>query len=112
MPALLILPLKELSESALRGTALKKIDSSLASDSEAYQFYRSIDPDTYLSILPPAKFVLIHSSNDPVISHDLALRTYSLAKEPKAMYNVTEATHGYTASMHPYLEKELSLLLN
>lgn len=94
------------------GYGTEEIDSSLASDSEAYQFYRSIDPDTYLSTLPPAKFVLIHSSNDPVISHDLALRTYSLAKEPKAMYNVTEAIHGYTASMRPYLEKELALLLN
>jgi hypothetical protein len=27
------------------------------------------------------------------------------------MYNVSDATHGYTASMRPYLEKELALLL-
>ncbi len=94
------------------GYGTEEMDSSLTSDSEAYQFYRSIDPDTYLSTLPPAKFVLIHSFNDPVISHDLALRTFALAKEPKAMYNVTEATHGYTASMRPDLEKELALLLN
>ncbi len=94
------------------GYGTEEIDPSLANDSEAYRFYRSIDPDTYLSILPPAKFVQIHSFNDPLIFHDLALRTFSLAKEPKAMYNVTEATHGYTASMRPYLEKELALLLN
>jgi hypothetical protein len=56
--------------------------------------------------------VLIHSFNDTVISHDQAFRTFAHAKEPKAMYNVTEATHGYTASMRPYLEKELGLLLN
>ncbi|WP_292389133.1 alpha/beta hydrolase [Methanosarcina sp. UBA5] len=93
------------------GYGTEKIDPSLANDSEAYQFYRSIDPDTYLSSLPPSKFVQIHSFNDPVISYDLALRTYSLAKDPKAMYNVTEATHGYTTSMRPYLEKELTLLL-
>lgn len=93
------------------GYGTEEIDSSLADDTEAYRFYRSIDPDTYLSTLPPAKFVLIHSFNDPVISYDLALRTFSLAKEPKTMYNVTETTHGYTASMHPYLEKELALLL-
>ncbi|MDD4521863.1 MAG: alpha/beta fold hydrolase [Methanosarcina sp.] len=85
---------------------------SLAGNPEAYRFYRSIDPDTYLAALPPAKFVQIHSFNDPVIPHDLALRTFALAKEPKAMYNVTEATHGYAASMRPYLEKELALLLN
>ncbi len=77
-------------------------DPALEDDPEAYRFSSSIDPDTYLSTLPPAKFVQIHSFNDTVIPHDLALRTFALAKEPKAMYNVTEATHGYTASMRPY----------
>jgi dienelactone hydrolase len=85
---------------------------SLANDHETYRFSRSIDPDTYLATLPPAKFVQIHSFNDTVIPHDQALRTFALAKEPKAMYNVTEETHGYTASMRLYLEKELTLLLN
>lgn len=94
------------------GHGTEEIDPALIDDPEAYRFYRSIDPDTYLPILPPAKFVQIHSVNDNVISHDLALRTFALAKEPKAMYNVTEATHGYTTSMRPYLEKELSFLLN
>jgi uncharacterized protein len=94
------------------GYGTEEIDPALIDDPEAYRFYRSIDPDTYLPILPPAKFVQIHSVNDNVISHDLALRTFALAKEPKAMYNVTEATHGYTTSMRPYLEKELSFLLN
>jgi dienelactone hydrolase len=93
------------------GYGTEEINPS-AADSETYRFYRSIDPDTYLSTLPPAKFVLIHSFNDTVISHDLSFRTFALAKEPKAMYNVSEATHGYTASMQPYLEKELALLLS
>ncbi|WP_240664276.1 S9 family peptidase [Methanosarcina sp. MSH10X1] len=84
---------------------------ALADDPEAYHFSRSVDPDTYLATLPPAKFVQIHSFNDTIISHDQALRTFALAKEPKAMYNVTEETHGYTESMRPYLEKELALLL-
>lgn len=94
------------------GYDIEEAESSLKNDPEAYRFSRSIDPDTYLATLPPAKFVQIHSFNDTVIPHELALRTFALAKEPKAMYNVTEATHGYTASMRPYLEKELSLLLN
>ena len=94
------------------GYGTEEIDPALIDDPEAYRFYRSIDPDTYLPTLPPAKFVLIHSFNDTVIPHEMALRTFALAKEPKAMYNVTEATHGYTASMRPYLEKELALLLN
>jgi dienelactone hydrolase len=80
-------------------------------DSETYRFYRSIDPETYLGDLPPSRLVMIHSFNDTIISHELALRTFDLAEEPKAMYNTTEETHGYTASMRPYLEKELSLLL-
>lgn len=81
-------------------------------DFETYRFSRSIDPDTYLSSLPPAKLVLIHSLNDTLIPYNMSLRTFDLAKNPKVMYNVTEATHGYTGSMRPYLEKELALLLN
>ena len=94
------------------GYGTEEIDPAGIADSEAYRFYLSIDPDTYLSALPPSRLVLIHSFNDTVISHELALRTFGLAKEPKAMYNATEETHGYTASMHPYLEKELEFLLN
>lgn len=93
------------------GYGTEELDPARVVDSEAYQFYLSIDPDTYLTSLPPSKLVMIHSFNDTVISHELALRTFALAEEPKVMYNTTEETHGYTASMHPYLEKELALLL-
>ncbi len=94
------------------GYGTEEIDPASVADLETYRFYRSIDPATYLSTLPPAKFVQIHSFNDTLISYDTALKTFALAKEPKAMYNVTEPMHGYTDSMRPYLEKELSLLLN
>lgn len=93
------------------GYGTGELDPVKVADSEAYQFYRSVDPDTYLSAVPPSRLVLIHSFNDTVISHEMALRTFDLAEEPKAMYNATEETHGYTASMRPYLEKELALLL-
>lgn len=93
------------------GYGTEELDPVKVADSEAYQFYRSVDPDTYLSVLPPSKLVMIHSFNDTVISHELALRTFDLAEKPKAMYNTTEETHGYTGSMNPYLEKELALLL-
>ncbi len=102
-------------EPALKGVigiSTSGYDPASVDDLETYSFYRSIDPDTYLPTLPPAKFVQIHSFNDTLISYDTALKTFALAKEPKAMYNVTEPTHGYTDSMRPYLEKELSLLLN
>ncbi|WP_440946349.1 alpha/beta hydrolase family protein [Methanosarcina sp. T3] len=94
------------------GYGTEEIDPASVADSEAYRFYLSIDPDTYLSALPPSRLVMVHSFNDTVISHELALRTFALAEEPKAMYNATEETHGYTASMRPYLEKELELFLN
>jgi uncharacterized protein len=93
------------------GYGTQEVNPAGVADPEAYRFYRSIDPDTYLSALPPSRLVLIHSFNDTVISHGLALRTFDRAKEPKAMYNATEETHGYTASMRSDLEKELSLLL-
>jgi fermentation-respiration switch protein FrsA (DUF1100 family) len=95
------------------GYGTSEIDlSKVVVDPEVYRFYRSVDPESYLSLLPPAKLVLLHSFNDTVISHESAVRTFALAEEPKAMYNVTEATHGYTTSMYPYLEEELRLILS
>jgi len=93
------------------GYGTEEMDSD-TTDSKTYRFYRSIDPETYLPNLPPAKFVQIHSFNDTVIPHDKAMKTFAVAKEPKAMYNVSDATHGYTASMLPYLEKELKIILS
>jgi fermentation-respiration switch protein FrsA (DUF1100 family) len=93
------------------GYGTEDVEPAAMANSETYRFYRSIDPDTYLPNLPPEKFVLIHSFNDTVIPHEMALKTFAVAKEPKAMYNVSDTTHGYTASMRPYLEKELALLL-
>ncbi|MDI9394926.1 MAG: alpha/beta hydrolase [Euryarchaeota archaeon] len=94
------------------GYGTEEIDPARVTDSGAYQFYHSVDPDTYLSTLPPSKLVMIHSFNDTVIPHEFALRTFAFAKEPKVMYNTTEETHGYTGSMRPYLEKELALIFS
>ena len=94
------------------GYGTSGLDPKNAGGPETYRFYRSIDPDTYLAALPPAKLVMLHSFNDTVIEHELALRTFKEAEEPKTMYNVSEATHGYTASMKPYIEKELAILFS
>ena len=94
------------------GYGTGEIDPSQVKDPDVYRFYRSIDPETYLSELSPTRFVLLHSSNDTVIPHEIALGTFSLAGEPKAMYNVSEARHGYTASMRPYLEEELGIIFS
>ncbi len=92
------------------GYGTGEIDPSQVKDPDVYHFYRSIDPETYLSEIPPSRFVLLHSFNDTVIPHEMALGTFSLGGEPKAMYNVSDATHGYTASMRPSLEEELAII--
>ena len=94
------------------GYGTEDLNPAAVNDSKAYRFYRSIDPDTYLPNLPPAKFVLIHSLNDPLILYDKAVKTFAIAKEPKAMYNVSDAVHGYTGSMRPYIQKELAIIFS
>lgn len=71
------------------------------------RFYRSIDPDTYLRMLPPKKLVMIHADHDPVIPLRLAEYTYQKAGEPKALFVVSASTHGYNEQMRPVLEKVL-----
>jgi hypothetical protein len=80
-------------------------------DETAIRFYRSIDPDTYLGLLPPRKFVMLHSVNDNIISIVLAENTFRKAKEPKRFYSVTTGTHGFSEGMMEPLENELRLML-
>ena len=83
------------------------IDPARVSDTEAHTFYRSIDPDMYIGQITPRRIAILHSFNDTIIPYRMAQKTFDKASEPKAMYNVTENTHGYTGSMQPYLEPEL-----
>jgi uncharacterized protein len=86
-------------------------DSAIASgklqNADAIRFYRSIDPDTYLSKIPNRTLVMIHSQNDPVIPIELAEQTYAQAFVPKVMQVVECAKHGYCGEMNSFLEKEL-----
>ena len=75
---------------------------------DAVRFLRSIDPDTYLKKIPPRRFVMIHSSNDPLISFDSANHTNEKALEPKAMHTVECATHGRCGEMDPYIKEEMA----
>jgi pimeloyl-ACP methyl ester carboxylesterase len=75
---------------------------------DAVKFFRSIDPETYLKEIPPRRFVMIHSSNDTLISFDSARRTYEKALEPKAMHVVGCVTHGRCGEMDPYIEEEMA----
>ncbi len=88
-------------------------DSQIAGikDETLLRFYRSIDPDTYLGLLPPRKFVMLHSVNDSIIPIGLAENTFGKAKEPKRFYSVTTGTHGFSEGMREPLETELRQML-
>ncbi len=74
------------------------------------RFYRSIDPDTYLGLIPPRKLVMMHSVNDSIIPIDIAVRTFKKANEPKQFYSVTTGSHGFSNGMRTPLENELRLM--
>jgi uncharacterized protein len=76
-------------------------------DKDTIRFYRSIDPDTYLSKITPRPFAMIHSSNDTVIPYHLAEQTYTLAAQPKSFDTVGCTKHGYCTEMNGYIEKRL-----
>jgi fermentation-respiration switch protein FrsA (DUF1100 family) len=86
-------------------------DSAIASgklqNADAIRFYRSIDPDTYLSKIPNRTLVMIHSQNDPIIPIELAEQTYAKAFVPKVMHVVQCVKHGYCGEMNHFLEREL-----
>jgi dienelactone hydrolase len=92
------------------------IDSAITSgglnDPEVIRFYKSIDPDLYLSKIPPRKFVMIHSRNDTIIPYENAERTYAKALAPKELHTIEIATHGYCKEMAAYLETELDAMVS
>jgi dienelactone hydrolase len=91
------------------------IDTAIASGNlnnlDVIRFYKSIDPDTYLSKIAPRKFVMIHSMNDTIIPYENAQRTYEKAFEPKELHTVVTATHGYCNEMDAVIKTELETML-
>jgi len=83
------------------------IASGQLNDPDMIRFYRSIDPETYLSKIPPRKFVMIHSVNDTIINYENAEQTYAKAFKPKELHTAACATHGYCAEMAESLKAEL-----
>ncbi|MDD2756303.1 MAG: alpha/beta hydrolase, partial [Methanothrix sp.] len=78
-------------------------DAAIASagivDKNQVRFYRSIDPETYLSRIAPRSLVMIHSRNDTIIPYQLAEQTYARAVQPKRLHTVGCSVHGYCAQM-------------
>ncbi len=81
------------------------------SDETLIRFYRSIDPDTYLNLIPPRKFVMMHSDNDNIIPIKLAKKTFEKAKEPKQFFEVTTGSHGFSEGMRAPLMNEAKQML-
>lgn len=92
------------------------VDAAIASgrltEPDTIRFYRSIDPETYLSKIPPRKFVLCHSVNDTIIAYEHAKRTYTHALAPKELYTVACVTHGYCPEMADALKIELAAMVS
>jgi len=92
------------------------IDALVASarmkDPDVIRFYRSVDPDTYLGEISPRTFVMIHSSNDPVIPYSSAQQTYIKIGEPKSLHIIEAEGHGYNYAMNPFLEAELARVVS
>lgn len=86
-------------------------DAAVASagglDKNLIRFYRSIDPETYLSRIAPRPLVMIHSRNDTIIAYQLAEKTFALAVEPKRFHTVDCSVHGYCSQMNQAIEEEL-----
>lgn len=86
-------------------------DAAVASagglDKNLIRFYRSIDPETYLSRIAPRPLVMIHSRNDTIIAYQLAEKTFALAVEPKRFHTADCSVHGYCSQMNQAIEEEL-----
>ncbi len=88
------------------------VASARMTDPDTIRFYRSVDPDTYLDEISPRTFVMIHSSNDPIIPYSSAQQTYIKIAEPKSLHVIEAEKHGYNASMNPFLEAELARVVS
>jgi len=86
-------------------------DAAIASqgvtDRDLIRFYRSVDPETYLSKIAPRPLAMIHSRNDTIIPYRLAEETCARGMQPKSLHTVGCSVHGYCAQMSRAMEEEL-----
>jgi uncharacterized protein len=81
-------------------------------DANANAFLKSVEPSTYLSLLPPRKLVMIHFTNDTTIPIQDGKALFNNASQPKAWYQYEGSTHGLpNATYMPDLQRELQGML-
>ncbi len=77
------------------------------SSKEADLFIKSINPDTYIGNISPAKTVIFHSPDDTVIEYDDGFALYEKASEPK-MFVSFNGTHGINGEADRYIKNLLA----
>ena len=81
-------------------------------EADVNTFFSSMEPSSYLSMLPPRKLVMIHFTEDPIIPIGGGKALFNNASQPKAWYQYEGNTHGLpNATYMPDLQKELKGML-
>ncbi|MFH1510515.1 MAG: alpha/beta hydrolase [Candidatus Woesearchaeota archaeon] len=71
------------------------------------EYVKSIDPDSYVAMISPRPFVMLHGTNDSTVPIDEARVTFSIAKEPKKFYTADGCGHGLCEGMYQNLSISL-----
>lgn len=89
-------------------------DFEQTNDTKVDRFLKSIDANHYVDLITPRKIVMMHNAQDKIIPLDAALKTFSLAEEPKQMIvvNDTGCNHGYCDSMYDGLVEALDYIID
>lgn len=81
-------------------------------DVTADRFATSVEPATYLSMLPPRKLVMFHFTGDQVIPLESGKSLYDAAGQPKAWHEYNGTVHGVYSDIYAEdLRTELKAVL-
>jgi uncharacterized protein len=70
-------------------------------------FMKSVDPDTYIAEISPAKTVIFHAPDDDIIDYDYGLEFFNKASEPKD-FVAFNGTHGINGEVDDYVKNMLA----
>ncbi len=77
-----------------------------------HPFISIIDPNNYVQLISPRKFILFHSKSDSVIPFGIANNTFTLAKEPKELVIMpSPCDHGWCNSVKDVYYEKLDWLM-
>ncbi|HLG24765.1 MAG TPA: acetylxylan esterase [Candidatus Nanoarchaeia archaeon] len=83
-------------------------------DTKKEIFFKSIDPDHYVSSISPRKIVMIQNYYDKSVPLQNAITTYQNAQQPKkfALINDSSCNHGYCDSMYGAMIESIIYIMN